>query len=66
VHRLIGAEMVWCGLPTVMPCAAGARGDGGGEMWVERSDLCTGTGGIECRYHRKADACERQEVKALW
>jgi hypothetical protein len=33
---------------------------------VERSELCTGTGGIERRHHRKTDACERQEVKALW
>jgi hypothetical protein len=62
----IGTEEAWCLLSTVMPCAAGAKGDGGGGMWVERSELCTGTGGIERRHHRKAYARERQEVKALW
>jgi hypothetical protein len=46
-----------------MPCAAGAKGDGGGGMWVERSELGTRTGGIERRRHRKAVAHERQEVK---
>jgi hypothetical protein len=46
-----------------MPCAAGAKGDGGGGMWVERSELCTGTGGIERRHHRKADARERPPGK---
>jgi hypothetical protein len=33
----------------VMSCAAGAREDGGGGMWVKRSGFGSGVGGIECR-----------------
>jgi hypothetical protein len=29
----------WCGLSTVMPCAAGVEEDGGEEMWVNARDL---------------------------
>jgi hypothetical protein len=66
VPVLIGAGVSWCGLPTGVPCAAGAKGDGGGGMWVECSGSGSGAGGIECRHHREANARERQEVKARW
>jgi hypothetical protein len=49
VHRLIGARMVWCGLPTGVPCAAGVEGDGGGGMQLGRSKLSTGGSRIEGR-----------------
>jgi hypothetical protein len=43
VHRLIGVEMVWCGLPMDVPCAAGAEEDGGGGMRLGRSELGIGS-----------------------
>jgi hypothetical protein len=43
VQGLIGAEKVWCWLPTGVPCVAGARGDDGGGMWFGRSEIGTGT-----------------------
>jgi hypothetical protein len=65
VHRLIGAEMVWCRLPTGVPCAAGAKEDGGGGMWVECSGLGSGAGGLECGRQEKAIAHGRQGIKVL-
>jgi hypothetical protein len=65
VHRLIGAKMVWCGLPTSVPCAAGVKGDGGGGMWVERSGLGSGAGRIECGRQVNAIAHGRKGIKAL-
>jgi hypothetical protein len=47
-----------------MPCAAGARDDGGGGMWVECSKLVTGTERTECRSEGNAVAHERPRVKA--
>jgi hypothetical protein len=48
-----------------MPCAAGARGDGGGGMWFGRSEIGTGTGGTGCRGEGNAVARESLRVKAL-
>jgi hypothetical protein len=64
VQVLIGAERVRCGLPTGVPCAAGAEEDGGGEVWFGRSELDSGTGGIERRDEGNATAREREGVKA--
>jgi hypothetical protein len=61
----IGAEEVRCWLSTGIPCAAGARGDDGGGMWVERPKLSTGTSGIERRHQGDAVARGRQGIKAL-
>jgi hypothetical protein len=60
----IGAEEVWCWLSTGVPCVARAKEDGGGGMWLGRSELGTGTEGIECRSQGNAVAHEREEVKA--
>jgi hypothetical protein len=60
----IGAEEVWCWLSTGVPCVAGAEEDGGGGMWLGRSELGTGTEGIECRSQGNAVAREREKVKA--
>jgi hypothetical protein len=60
----IGAEEGWCWLSTGVPCVAGAEEDGGGGMWLGRSELGTGTERIECRSQGNAVACEREEVKA--
>jgi hypothetical protein len=57
-------ETAWDGLPTAVPSVARVRGDGGGGMWVERSELGSGTGGIERRGDGNAAAREREEVKA--
>jgi hypothetical protein len=48
VQVLIGAERVRCGLPTGVPCAAGAEEDGGGGMRLGRSELGTGSSRIGC------------------
>jgi hypothetical protein len=60
----IGAEEVWGWLSTGMPCAAGARGDGGGEMWLGRLEIGTGTRRTGCRSKGNAVARERPSVKA--
>jgi hypothetical protein len=49
VQGLIGAERFWCGLPTGVPCAAGAEEDGGGGMWLGCSGLGTGSSRTGCR-----------------
>jgi hypothetical protein len=64
VQVLIGAERVRCGLPTGVPCAAGAEEDSGGEVWFGRSELDFETGGIERRGEGNAAAREREGVKA--
>jgi hypothetical protein len=64
VHRLIGVRMVWWGLPMIVPCAARAEEDGGGGMWVECSELGSGTGGVERSDEGSAIARARERVKA--
>jgi hypothetical protein len=40
---LVGAGVSWCGLPTGVPCAAGAEEDGGEEMRLGRLELGAGS-----------------------
>jgi hypothetical protein len=56
--------MAWDGLPTAVPSAAGVGREEQRGMWVERSELGSGMGGIEHRGEGNAAACEREEVKA--
>jgi hypothetical protein len=60
----IGAEEVWCWLSTGVPCVAGAEEDGGGGMWLGRSELGTGSSRTVCRRWSGAAARERPRVKA--
>jgi hypothetical protein len=60
----IGAVEVWCWLSTGVPCVAGAEKDGGGGMWLGRSEIGTGTRGTGCRSKGNAVARERPRVKA--
>jgi hypothetical protein len=65
VQVLIGVERVRCGLPTGVPCTAGAEEDGGSEVWFGRSELDSGIEGIERRDEGNAAAREKEGVKAL-